>query len=62
MLSRDNPGVYCDLELDLYDDESVREVAGPWSPGLGPRQRPAVEVGLDLEAAANFVIHLLRTD
>ena len=38
LLSRDNPGVLRDLELDLYDDASVRDVAGRWSTGLGPGQ------------------------
>ena len=62
LLSRDNPGVLRDLELDLYDDASVRDVAGRWSTGLGPGQWSPAKVGADPETAASFVLHLLRTD
>ncbi|HKM52579.1 MAG TPA: glycosyltransferase [Isosphaeraceae bacterium] len=60
LLSRDNPGLLRDLELDLYDDASVRDVAGRWSSGLGPGQWSPAKVGADPETAASFVLHLLR--
>ena len=59
---KNNPGVLRDLELDLYDDASVRDVAGRWSTGLGPGQWPPAKVGADPETAASFILHLLRTD
>ena len=62
LLSRDNPGVLRDLELDLYDDASVRDVAGRWSTGLGPGRWSPAKVGADPETAASFILHLLRTD
>ena len=62
LLSRNNPGVLRDLELDLYDDASVRDVAGRWSTGLGPGQWSPAKVGADPETAAGFILHLLRTD
>ncbi len=62
LLSETNPGVLRDLDLDLYDDGSVRDVAGRWSPGLGSGQWPPAKVGADPEMAASFVLHLLRTD
>ncbi len=62
LLSRNNPGVLRDLELDLYDDGSVRDVAGRWSTGVGPGQWPLAKVNADPETAASFILHLLRTD
>jgi GT2 family glycosyltransferase/glycosyltransferase involved in cell wall biosynthesis len=62
LLSRGNPGVLRDLELDLYDDASVRDVAGRWSAGLGPAHWSPAKVGADPVMAASFVLHLLRTD
>ena len=62
LLSRDNPGVLRDLDLDLYDDASVRDVAGRWSTGLGPGQWSPAKVGADPETAASFVLKLLRAD
>jgi GT2 family glycosyltransferase/glycosyltransferase involved in cell wall biosynthesis len=61
-LSGDNPGFLRQLELDLYDDAAVRDVAGRWSPGLGPRQWSPAKVCADPETAASFIIHLLRSD
>ena len=62
LFSRDNPGVLRDLELDLYDDAAVQDVAGRWSPGHGPRQWSPAKVGADPETAASFILHLLRSD
>ena len=62
LLSRNNPGVLRDLDLDLYDDASVRDVAGRWSTGLGPAQWSPAKVGADPETAASFVLKLLRAD
>ena len=62
LLSKDNPGLLRDLELDLYDDASVRDVAGRWSSGLGPGQWSPARVGANPEAAASFILKLLRAD
>ena len=62
LLSRNNPGVLRNLELDLYDDASVRDVAGRWSTGLGSGRLSPAKVGADPETAASFILHLLRTD
>jgi len=62
LLSSDNPGLLRDLELDLYDDATVRDVAGRWSTGLGPGQWQPAQLGADPEAAASFIVHLLRSD
>ena len=62
LLSEDNPGLLRDLELDLYDDASVRDVAGRWSSGLRPGQWSPAKVGANPEAAASFILNLLRAD
>jgi len=62
LLTGDNPGVLRDLELDLYDDASVRDVAGRWATGLGLGRWTPAKVGANPEMAASFILHLLRTD
>ncbi len=62
LLSRDNPGVLRDLDLDLYDDASVRDVAGRLSTEAGPGTWSPAKVGAYPETAASFVLYLLRTD
>ncbi len=61
---RDNPGVLRDLDLDLYDDGSVRDVAGRWSTGLRFGAWSPAKVGADPETAASFILHAVtqRTD
>jgi GT2 family glycosyltransferase/glycosyltransferase involved in cell wall biosynthesis len=57
-----NPGMLSGLELDIYDDASVREVAGRWSPGLHAVHSLHSKVGADSKAAATLVVQLLRSD
>ena len=62
LLSRSNPAILRDLEFDLYDDKSVRDVAGRWPSGIESGQWTPTKVGAELETAASFIVHLLRTD
>ncbi|MGA7499748.1 MAG: glycosyltransferase [Isosphaeraceae bacterium] len=62
LLSETNPGVLRELDLDPYDDGSVRRVAGRWSTGLRSGTYKPADVGANPETAARFILGLLRKD
>ncbi len=60
--TKDNPRAVDDIKLDIFDDTSVRRVAGTWPAGLECAPVTPERIAADVDSAARFIVHLLRAD